>query len=170
VRSGDPIPVITVVVGDLATEPADAVLRPADAALDPVGAAATHLDEVGGPRFAAQRRTATPLEAGAAVVTGAGDLAAAFVLHVVVADERGVAPREKIRRALVSAWQRADDWGLARVAAPLVGAAGGALTDEEAAILLVETFPRDGPERELRLVVDPAARTAVDAIVGRTQR
>ena len=159
---------ITVVIGDLAREPVDAVLRPAGAALEPVGADARRLDEIGGPGFADQRRTATPLESGAAVVTGGGALAAAYVLHVVVADERGPAPREKIRRALVSAWQRADDWGLARLAAPLVGAAGGPLTDEEAATLLVETFPRDGSARELRLIVDAAARPAVDAIVGRT--
>ena len=58
----------------------------------PVGAAAVRLDEAGGERFAAQRRTTTPLEAGAAVVTGAGDLAAGFVVHVVIADERGPAP------------------------------------------------------------------------------
>ena len=62
--------VILVVVGDLAREPVDAVLRPADATLAPVGAAAVRLDEAGGERFAAQRRTTTPLEAGAAVVTG----------------------------------------------------------------------------------------------------
>jgi O-acetyl-ADP-ribose deacetylase (regulator of RNase III) len=160
---------ITVAIGDLAREPVDAVLRPAGAALEPVGADALRLDEIGGPRFADQRRTATPLESGAAVVTGGGGLAAAYVLHVVVADERGPASREKIRRALVSAWQRADDWGLARLAAPLVGAAGGPLTDEEAAALLVETFPRDGSTRELRLIVDAAARPAVSAIVGRTQ-
>ena len=112
---------IRVVVGELGKEAVDAVLRPADATLAPVGAAAVRLDELGGEDFAKERRTATPLEAGAAVVTGAGALAAGFVLHVVVADERGAAGREQVRRALVSAWQRAGDWGLARVAAPLVG-------------------------------------------------
>jgi O-acetyl-ADP-ribose deacetylase (regulator of RNase III) len=161
--------VIRVVVGDLAREPVDAVLRPADATLAPVGVAALRLYELGGPRFAAQRRTATPLEAGAAVVTGAGDLAAGFALHVIVADERGSAGREKIRRALVSAWQRADDWGLARLAAPLVGAGTGQLTVEEAAGLLVETFPRDaGAGRELRIMVEQGEWDAVEAIVGRT--
>jgi O-acetyl-ADP-ribose deacetylase (regulator of RNase III) len=163
--------VIRVVVGELGREAVDAVLRPADATLAPVGAAAVRLDELGGEGFANQRRTATPLEAGAAVVTGAGALAADFVLHVVVADERGAAGREQIRRALVSAWQRAGDWGLARVAAPLVGAANGQLTVEVSAQLLVETFP--GPEGrqeppELRIVVDaPAERDVVEAIVRR---
>jgi O-acetyl-ADP-ribose deacetylase (regulator of RNase III) len=163
--------VIRVVVGDLASEAVDAVVRPADASLAPVGAAAARLDEIGGEGLAAQRRTVTPLEAGAAVVTGAGALAAAFVLHVVVTDARGAAGRDKIRQALVSAWQRAGDWGLTRVAAPLVGAAGGQLPVEVSAELLVETFP--GPEGrpeppELWIVVDaPAERDVVEAIVRR---
>ena len=162
---------IRVVVGELGREVVDAVLRPADATLAPVGAAALRLDELGGESFAKERRTATPLEAGAAVVTGAGALAAGFVLHVVVADERGAAGREQVRRALVSAWQRAGDWGLARVAAPLVGTGNGQLTVEVSAELLVETFP--GPEGrqeppELRIVVDaPSERDVVEAIVRR---
>jgi len=149
----------------------DAVLRPADASLAPVGPVAARLDELGGERFAAQRRTATPLEAGAAVVTGAGDLAAGYVLHVVVADERGPAGREQVRRALVSAWQRAGDWGLGRVAAPLVLAAEGRLGTEESVGLLLETFPdsRDGGRMELLIVTDSAAeRDAVEALVRRT--
>jgi O-acetyl-ADP-ribose deacetylase (regulator of RNase III) len=162
--------VIRVVVGELAREPADAVVRPADAALAPVGPAAARLDEVGGERFAAQRRTATPLEAGAAVVTGGGDLPAGFALHVVVADERGPAGAERIRRALVSAWQRAGDWQLRCLAAPLVGVHGGPLTSAEAATLLVETFRDQGDTTlELVIVVDPSDREAVEAIVGRTQ-
>jgi O-acetyl-ADP-ribose deacetylase (regulator of RNase III) len=162
--------VIRVVVGDLTREAVDALLRPADAALQPVGRAAVRLDEAGGTRFADQRRTATPLEAGAAVVTGGGDLAAGFVLHVVIADERGPAGREKVRRALVSAWQRAGDWGLPRVASPLVGAGEGVLTTEDAARLLLETFQEESrPEVELRIVVSAEERDLVEAIVGRTR-
>ncbi len=132
---------IRVIVGDLALVAADAVVRPAGADLGPIGSAAVRLDEAGGDRFAAQRRTATALEAGAAVVTGGGELPAGFVLHVVIADERGAADRERVRRALVSGWQRAGDWGLRRIATPLVGAEGGRLSPEEALGLLVETFP-----------------------------
>ena len=154
---------ILVVTGDLERQSVDAVVRPADATLAAVGAAAERLDAVGGNRLAAQRRTATPLEAGAAVVTGAGDLPAGFVLHVVVADERGPAGRERLRRALVSAWQRAGDWGLRRVAAPLVGTDGG-LTVEESVGLLVETAPGTA---ELSIVVDETQRPAVEALVGR---
>ena len=162
---------IRVVAGALARQAVDAVLRPADAALAPVGDAAVQLDGAGGDRFAAERRMTTPLEAGAAVVTGAGDLAADYVLHVVVADERGPGNRDTIRRALVSAWQRAGDWGLARVAAPLVGVASGQLTVDESVRLLVDTMPRgadaaDGPA--LTIVVDEAA--AVDVVEAMVRR
>jgi len=162
--------VIRVVAGDLAQEAVDAVIRPADAGLAPVGPAAARLDALGGAPFASQRRTATPLEAGAAVVTGGGDLTAGYVLHVVIADERGPAARDKVRRALVSAWQRADDWGLARVAAPLLGMAEGRLTLEESAALLLETFPHgDRAGLELVIVTDTAReRDVVEDIVRRT--
>jgi O-acetyl-ADP-ribose deacetylase (regulator of RNase III) len=162
--------VILVVTGDLARQAVDAVVRPADATLAAIGDAAARLDDLGGDRFAAQRRTGTPLEAGAAVVTGGGDLPAGFVLHVVVADERGPADRDRIRRALVSAWQRAGDWGLRRVAAPLVGVANGQLTVAESAGLLVETWPQSETDAaELTIVVDAAAQqAAVEALVRRT--
>ncbi|HUR95077.1 MAG TPA: macro domain-containing protein [Gemmatimonadales bacterium] len=162
---------IRVVEGDLARQAVDAVLRPADATLAPIGSAAGHLDDLGGPGFASQRRTATPLEAGAAVVTGGGDLAAGYVVHVVVADHRGPADRERVRRALVSAWQRAGDWGLSRLATAVTGLAGGRVSVEAAVGLLVETLPGPtaGPGSvELTIVVQAAAeRDLVEAIVRR---
>jgi O-acetyl-ADP-ribose deacetylase (regulator of RNase III) len=131
---------IRVAVDDLAFLQADAVLRPADETLAPLTPAMSRLDQQGGERFAALRRVTSPLGAGAAVVTGGGDLAAPFVLHVVLRDQGSAVDRVTVRRALVAAWQRAADWGLATVAAPLVGAAAGGLAPEEAAELLVETF------------------------------
>jgi O-acetyl-ADP-ribose deacetylase (regulator of RNase III) len=164
--------VIRVVVDDLAGVAVDAVLRPADQSLDPVSPAISRLDRQAGDRFEAQRRVTTPLEAGAAVVTGGGDLKAPFVLHVVIRDPSSPVGREVVRRALVSAWQRATDWGLSTIAAPLVGAGAGQLSLEEAAGLLAETFPRDSGERhpaELHIVVErEEERAVVEAILRRT--
>ena len=160
---------IAVVVDDLAFVQADAVLRPADELLQPVTPAMAALDRQGGERFAALRRVSAPLAAGAAVVTGGGDLAAPLVLHVVIRDQTGAEGREVVRRALVSAWQRAADWGLGTVAAPLVGAGAGQLAPEEAAELLVETLPSGGsaPGR-LSIVVDREdERALIAAIVER---
>jgi len=152
--SRDPLPMrvpIRVVVDDLAFVTADAVLRPADETLNPVTPAAARLDQLAGERFAEQRRVSTPFEAGAAVVTGSGDLAAPFVIHLVIRDEHSVVRPDIVRRALVSAWQRAKDWQLATLATPLVGAGAGQLAVEDAAALLAETFAAaHGPEEERR--------------------
>jgi O-acetyl-ADP-ribose deacetylase (regulator of RNase III) len=160
--------VIRVVVDDLAFLEVDAILRPADAALDPVTPAMSRLDRLAGDRFAAQRRVSTPLEAGAAVVTGGGDLTAPFVLHVVIRDPLAPVGREVVRRALLSAWQRCADWGLHRIGAPLVGAGAGQLSLEESAALLAETFSQGGPA-ELHIVVErQEEREMVEAIIRRT--
>jgi O-acetyl-ADP-ribose deacetylase (regulator of RNase III) len=162
--------VIQVVVDDLAFVTADAVVRPADEALNPVSPETTRLDRQAGERFAALRRVTTPLDAGAAVVTGGGDLAAPFVLHVVIRDSTRRTDRDVVRRALVSAWQRAADWGLASIATPLVGAGAGQLSLEDAATLLAETFQAQpgGHPSELRIVVEREEdRALVEAIVER---
>lgn len=161
---------IHVLVDDLASIRADAVIRPADEALGPTSPSITRLDERAGPRFAEQRRVSSALKAGSAVVTGSGNLAAPFVLHVVVRDPEIQTGRDVVRRALVSAWQRATDWELGTIAAPLVGADSGQLTIEEAATLLAETFPatRQGFPSELTIVVDgDADRVLVEAILRR---
>ncbi len=163
---------ITVIVDDLAFLAVDAVVRPADESLGPVTPEGARLDRLAGARFAEQRKVTAPLHAGAAVVTAGGELAAPYVLHVVIRDAGSPVGRTTVRRALVSAWQRAADWGLTRVAAPLVGAGPGQLSPEEAAGLLVETFPRGGAgghPPELAIVVErEGERELVEAIVRRT--
>ena len=160
---------IRVVVDDLAFLDVDAVLRPADASLDPVTASGVRLDRQGGPTLASQRRVTSPLEAGAAVVTGSGDLTAPLIVHVVIQDRDSSAGRDTVRRALVSAWQRAAEWQLGRLAAPPIGAGAGLLAVDEAALLMAETFPvgREFP-RELCIVVEREDdRATIDALLSR---
>ena len=162
---------IQVVVDDLALMQADAVLRPADENLSPLTETIVRLDQQAGARFAEQRRLSAPLKAGAAVVTGSGDLPAPFVLHAVIRDPDARVSREVVRRALISAWERATDWELGVIATPLVGAGVDQLSTEEAASLLAETFPDEasGCPFELRIVVERETdRDLVEAIVRRT--
>lgn len=148
---------IRCVVDDLAFVEADAVLRPANHRLEPVTPAAVRLDTQAGPAFAAACRTAVTLDAGSAVITPAGELPASFVLHVVLQDDQTPASRETIRRALAASWRRAAEWGLARVAGPLVGAGPGLLDLEDAASLIAETLAEaPAPRPELTLVVERA--------------
>lgn len=165
---------IRVVQDDLATLRVDAVVRPANANLEPVTPLAFRLDEHAGPEFSRLRRVQAPLDVGAAVVTGAGALPAEFVLHVVIQSEERSIARETVRRALVSAWQRAGDWRLASVAVPLVGMGSGGISLEESAALLVQTFrDRSGVAdfpTELKIVVERSEEVSlVEAIVGRPE-
>ena len=162
---------ISVVVDDLAFIAADAVLRPADDRLDPVTPAMARMDQQAGAAFAAQRRVSSPLQVGAAVVTGGGDLTASFVVHLVLQSQDEPAAPDAIRRALASAWHRAREWGLARVAAPLIGAGAGRMDPEEAAELLIETFTASGdPSGSLTIVVErEVERELVEAVVQRSR-
>jgi hypothetical protein len=70
----------------------------------------------------------------------------------------------------VGAWQRAGDWGLACIAAPLVGAETGPLSVDQSVSLLLETFPRQPADRpgELHIVVGAEAeRDVVETMVRR---
>lgn len=146
-----------------------AVLRAADDRLAPVGAPSAALDARGGPALQSQLRVQAPLEVGSAVVTGAGDIAAEFVLHLIVQGEERAASRETVRKALTSAWHRAESWELPLVAAPLGGLT---LRPEDAAILLVETFrgrpQASGYPAELYIVLDhPEQRGAIEPLLAR---
>jgi O-acetyl-ADP-ribose deacetylase (regulator of RNase III) len=162
--------VILVRVDDLASVKADAILRPTDETLAPLTPAISALDQNAGPRFAEQRRLTTPLKAGAAVVTGSGDLTAPYVLHVVLRDGDVAVSKDVVRRALISAWQRATDWELSTIATPLVGAGPGQLSIDEAATLLAETFPSEGDKcpAALHIVLEHEAdRERVESIIRR---
>jgi hypothetical protein len=82
---------------------------------------------------------------------------------VIQGDERALS-RDTVRRALASAWHRAEGWQLTSVGASLSGLG---LTPAEAALVLVETF-RDRPQAtgfpaELHLVIDdPEQRALVE--------
>lgn len=131
---------IRVVVDDIAFVQADAVIRPATATLEPTSAALRHLEQVGGPGLWKQLQVQQALAVGAAVVTGAGELAAEFVIHAVIRSVTEPVSAAGVRRALVSAMQRAVDWQLTRVTIPPLGTGAGNLGVEEAAQVMVDVL------------------------------
>ena len=157
-----------------ATLAVDAIVRAADASLAPLGAASAALDDAAGPRFQTQLQVLAPLEAGAAVITGAGDLAAEFVLHIVLASEERATTPDIVRRALVSAWHRAEGWELTTIGAPLAAVAVADLSLDTAVRLLIDTFQERRPESrfpmELQIIVTgPTEQALVDSLLGRTR-
>lgn len=166
---------IEVRLDDLAFAAVDAIVRPADATLDPVTTAAARLDRQAGERFAEQRRVQHALVPGAATVTGAGELAAKFVVHAVIQSRDQPASADTVRRALVSAWQRVAQWQLVTIAMPLIGAGAGQLSIDEAARLLRETLdhplrPPEFPASVVVMVEREADRIEIDAALGRRGR
>ncbi len=150
---------IRVVVEDLASIPADAVVRPATASLAPSSPALRRLEQVGGAALREALTLHEELEVGAAVVTPGGGLAAELVIHAVIlsADRPDVTPRG-VELALTGVLQRANDFELARIAMPPVGAGPDHLALEDAIRVLGQVLRRDLPHKtypkEVCIVVD----------------
>lgn len=146
-----------VIVDDLAFFEGDAVIRPVTATLGAPTALLRRLDAAAGPDLGAQLRVAEPLEVGSAVVTGAGQLAAGFLVHAVVSSDVEPATATGVRRALLSALQRCEGWALGRVAVPPMGLGAGNLAVEESARAMAEALA----EHARRAAPYPAAVTLV---------
>ena len=130
------------VVDDLASIEADAVVRPATDTLDPTSAALRQLERIGGSRFQQQLQTQAPLVVGAATVTGAGDLPAGFVIHAIIRSESEPVFRSGVKRALVNVLQGTMDdlrqqtaSGNATLEELFLKLTGGAAVRELAAVL-----------------------------------
>lgn len=131
---------IRVVRGELAEAGTQAILRPVTAEWTAVTPAMRRLELAAGPELERQCRSLGELPVGSAVVTGSGDLEAEFMVHVVVRSiEQRVTPAG-IRKAFVAGLRRLDEWGIHRVAMPLLGTGAGNLDAEEAAALMGEVM------------------------------
>lgn len=128
---------IRVVVDDLATLAADAIVRPATTRLDPTAAALRRLEQLGGEEFQHRMRLNRELAVGAAVVTAAGgDLPAEFVIHAVIRSDTEPVTRGNVARAWLSALHQAQEWEFTHVSAPPLGTGAGNLSLEDAAEIM----------------------------------
>jgi O-acetyl-ADP-ribose deacetylase (regulator of RNase III) len=128
---------IRVVRGELAEAGAQAILRPVTSDWAAVTPAMRRLEVAAGADLERQCRSLGELPVGSAVVTGAGDLAAEFMIHVVVRSIEQRVTASGVRRAFVAGLRRLEEWGIRRVAMPLLGTGAGNLDAEESAALLV---------------------------------
>ena len=156
---------IRIVVDDLAFVKADALVRQTTSFLEATSVSLRRLEHVGGPAFWKQLTTHGELAVGSAVVTASGDLTADFVIHAVICSPEQPVTLNNVKRALISALQRAGDWQLALVAVPPMGTGAGNLELEDAAAAMVEvlgtalataTYPQ-----EVCIVVDDNEQRAV---------
>ncbi len=131
---------IQVVVDDIAFVRADAVIRPATSRLEPTTPSLRRLEQVGGAGFWSQLSVQQELAVGAAVVTGAGDLPAEFVIHAIIKSDTEPITGASVHRAIVSALQRAADWQIAHLTVPPLGTGAGNLSLEDAADVMCQAL------------------------------
>ncbi len=137
------------VAGDLASVAADAVARPATTRLEPLTAALRRFDDAAGPRFVEQRALRRELPAGSAVVTGAGDLPAEFVVHLVLGPAEDAVTIDALRRAVEAALFQCVQWRIGTLACPVPAA--GNLSPEGALTALLEAV-----RAHMRVATHPA--------------
>lgn len=75
----------------------------------------------GGPSVQEECKKLAPVAVGEAVVTGAGQMKASFIIHAVGPRFQEKEEEAKLRKALVSALKRAEEKGIKRLAIPPMG-------------------------------------------------
>ena len=164
---------IAVTIDDLAFVAADAVARPVNAELRAVTPVIRRLEQSAGETLTRQLHVQHPLEVGAAVVTPAGKVQAALMIHAVVTTDTERVSRDGVRRATTSVLQRAHDFGIAHLAIAPFGLGAGNLDIEDAAQTMVTAMRthREGGRapRDVTIVVEndlelEAFRAAIDRL------
>ncbi len=124
-------------LGVLAETRASALLNPVDAEQSAATPAARRVEMLAGPAALAQLAPLGELPVGAASITSGGELAAQFLIHVVVRSREDGVTRGGVRRALQNALRRAVEWGIPEIATPPLGTGAGNLDAEESAAVMV---------------------------------
>jgi O-acetyl-ADP-ribose deacetylase (regulator of RNase III) len=129
--------VIHVVTGELAESERAAILRPVSAEWEPVTPATRRLERAAGTDLLEQCEKLGELPVGSAIITGAGQLRAQFMVHVIVRSREESVSVAGVRRALQNGLRRLTEYGLESVAMPPLGTGAGNLDAEESAAEMI---------------------------------
>jgi O-acetyl-ADP-ribose deacetylase (regulator of RNase III) len=119
--------------GEIAELEVDAILIPANESLFMTTRVARAVRLRGGESVEIDAVQQGPVEAGTAVVTGGGELAAPYVIHVVGVGHDLRPDAERLRRAVDAGLKLASNLGLARLAVAPIGAERGVFDADQAA-------------------------------------
>jgi O-acetyl-ADP-ribose deacetylase (regulator of RNase III) len=155
-----PVPIeIDVWQGEIAELEVDAIIVSANESLFMTNPLARAVKRLAGEEVEREAIQQGPIQPGSAVVTGAGNLAASYLVHVVaVGHELKGSPGELVS-ALQAAFEITAHLSLVRVAMAPIGVERGVFSPEESAAALVEVL--DGRRRR-----DEALPTSLVIAVG----
>jgi O-acetyl-ADP-ribose deacetylase (regulator of RNase III) len=127
---------IDIRLDDLAFYEGEAIARPVNALLGATTPVMRKLEIAAGSAFAETVKVAEPMQVGSAVVTAAGDLRVELLIHGVVSSDDEPATRATVRRALLSALQRAAAFQIRELAMAPFGLGAGNLDIEDSAEII----------------------------------
>ena len=162
---------IEVVEGDITKLELDAITNAANTDLRHGGGVAGAISRAGGPSIQAESDGLAPIELGAAVATGGGDLPARWVIHAATMHLGGPTSAEAIRAATASALRVADELGARSLALVAFGTGVGGFPLDDAARIEAAEVRRHlggqtGLERVVFCVFGEPARAAFERAVG----
>ncbi len=160
---------IDVRVDDLGFFEGEAIARPVNAMLEATTPVMRRLEAAGGDALQRQMRLAEPLPVGAAVVTGAGDLAVQLLIHGVVSSREEPVSRATVRSALVSTLHRVDAFQIQELAIAPFGLGAGNLDIEDSADVMIEVLRDHMRRSRFPRSVIIVAETALEEQVLRTR-
>lgn len=128
---------IDVVLADIASFPATAIMHPVSAEWDPVTPAMRRLELAAGDVVQQQCEKIGELPIGSAVITAAGAAPADFLVHVIVRSVLEPVNEFAVQRGLQNGLRRCVEWGIDRIAIPPIGTGAGNLDAEDVAALMI---------------------------------
>ena len=124
--------------GEIAELEVDAVIVPANESLFMTAPVAAAGKRRAGDEVETEAVAQGPVQAGSAVVTGGGRLAAPYVIHAVGVGHDLQRDAARLRRAVDAALDAVDHLSLRRIAVGPIGVERGVFTSSEAAEILLE--------------------------------
>ena len=124
--------------GDISAERVDAIVNAANSQLVLGAGVAGAIRERGGPTIQQECDALGPIEVGDAALTGAGALAAKFVIHAAGMPPGGQADAASVRSSLRRSLELARERGCRTIAVPAIGAGIGGLSPQRCAEILID--------------------------------
>lgn len=130
--------VIEIIKGDIVAQDTDAVVNAANNYLWMGSGVAGAIKAAGGESIEEEATAQGPIEVGTSVITGAGELAAKYVIHAAGMGQDLKTDEDKIRMAVTSALELAVEKKLESMAFPAIGAGIGVFPVQKAAHIILE--------------------------------
>lgn len=145
-------PKVVVKRGDITREQVDAIVNPANSFGSMGGGCAHAIKAAGGNQIEADAISKGPTPVGLAVETGAGKLAARYVIHAPTMENPAESiDKDNVRAATYAALRRAKALGIRTLAFPGMGTGVGGVPKKEAAAAMLAEIRRFVAEEESAL-------------------